>query len=133
MSAIDKDYRHLQKVDRRDVHLLWYFDFWDGPINGLCLCHNEKCWFEACLEGEHAFSDSNPRRFFIRRLSREQLADEEKWHDLFRENVGTHSDFDEPHPQVKPADGHQEFYEKYATRGRFDYSNNPTIGWFELS
>jgi hypothetical protein len=126
MTAALKDYRQVQQIDRGEIRLLWHWDFWDGPISGLCLYDHEKYWFEMCWEGETS------RRFVIRRLSPEQLADALKWHELFREKVGTHCDYDETRPQVKPKESHREFYEAYEKRGKLDFSNAPVLGWFEM-
>ena len=126
MATSVNEHGQLEKINRQDVHLLWFGDFWDGPVNGLCLYNNEKCWFETCSEDE-----DGGRRYVLLKLSAEQLADEEKWHELFRRNVGTHTDFDEAVPQVKPQESHRDFYEPYKTRGKVDYSKNPALGWFE--
>jgi hypothetical protein len=132
MTATLKKSSQLQKLSRNDVQLLWYSDFWDGPINGLCLCDNRKCWFEMLDAEEHDLPAAPGRRFLVHDLSEQQLAEEERWHELFREKVGTHCDFEEPRPEVKPAELHAQFYDAYKTRVKPDYSTNRVIGWFEL-
>ena len=123
----------IRKFERHEIQLLWYADFWDGPINGLCLCDGNKCWFELLTAAEHDLPDTTQRRFLLLELSPHQLAEAEGWHDLFRQKVGTHCDFEEPHPEVKPADSHREFYEAYHHRPKVDYSNNSALGWFEMT
>ena len=76
--------------------------------------------------------DTLSRRFLVLELSPQQLAEEEYWHELFREKVGTHCDYDEAHLEVKPQEKHHEFYEAYQKRAKPDYSTNRVIGWFEL-
>jgi hypothetical protein len=131
MAATLKGAGQTQKLDRNEIRLLWCFDFWDGPINGMCLYENRKYWFDMLDAGENG--DSAPRRFLVLDLSTQQLAEEERWHDLFRAKVGTHCDFEEAHPEVKARELHPEFYEAYKKRVKPDYSNNPVIGWFELT
>src|ERR1017187_10939146 len=103
----------VQKLDRKDLRLLWYADFWDGPINGLCICDEKKSWFEMVAENEDDFPDVMQRRFLVFELSPEQLVEEEYWHELFRQKVGTHCDFEEPHPEVKPPELHPAYYEAH--------------------
>jgi hypothetical protein len=65
-------------------------------------------------------------------LSPEQWEDEEHWHEMFRQHVGTHCDFAEPHPVIRPKELHRAFYDAYQKRAKPDYSNNRIVGWFEL-
>jgi hypothetical protein len=131
MTITLKDAGRNRKLNRNDVRLLWYADFWDGPINGLCIYQNKKHWFE--MSADDAFPDTNQRRFVVLDLSPEQLADEEQWHELFRQKVGTHCDFEEPHPEIKPIEFHREFYDTYQQRATRDFSANVVIGWFEMT
>jgi hypothetical protein len=62
----------------------------------------------------------------------EQLCEEERWLELFRDKVGTHCDYEEPVPTVKSPEGYREFYEEYQKRSKPDYSRNPVIGEFEI-
>lgn len=128
-----KEQGQIEKIDRNDVHLLWYADFWDGPINGLCLYHNKKYWFAMLADADEDMPDTSRRKFLVLELSPQQLAEEERWHELFRQKVGTHCDFEEAHPKVKPKETQREFYEEYEKRSKPDYSNNSLIGWFVMS
>ena len=125
------DPARTRRIAREEVRFLWHCDFWDGPINGVCVYKDERCWFDAGPDADADLSDS-PRRYALFRLSPEQLADEEYWHALFREHVGTHGDYDEKNPQVRPAESHRKFYDAYEKRGKVDYSNNQSLGWFDL-
>src|SRR5262249_7558477 len=127
------EYAHLPRIDWADVRLLWYSGFWDGPINGMCLYKGRRCWFQLCAEGEQA--DGSHRSYLVLVLTKEQLDEEEFWHDLFRRKVGTHTDYDEDGKeagQVLPGETWHEFYDEFAKRGAGDYSANPALGWFEL-
>ena len=132
MSATLQDLGPIQKLGQDEVRLLWHADFWDGPINGLCQCGNSKYWFELLTDVDGGNLDSPQRRFLVLELTPAELAEEERWHELFRQKVGTHCDYDEPHPAVKPAETHREFYEAYQKRPKPDYSHNPVVAWFEL-
>jgi hypothetical protein len=124
-------YVHLPRIERGEIRLLWHHAFWDGPLSGLCLYQGRKCWFERCAEGDEEGADGFYRRFLLLELSPEQLADEERWHELFRQKVGTHTDHDEARGAVRPRETWREFYDEYARRGPVDYSANPAVGWFE--
>ncbi|HEY7426082.1 MAG TPA: hypothetical protein VH682_17760 [Gemmataceae bacterium] len=125
------EYVHLPRIDRGEVQLLWHCDFWDGPISGLCLYQGRKCWFQVCAEGEEEEGDPFYRRFLLLELSPEQLADEERWHELFRQKVGTHTDHGEARGELKRKEMWQEFYDEYAKRPKVDYTVNQPVGWFE--
>lgn len=120
-------YAHLPRLDRSEVRLLWHSGFWDGPINGLCLFQGRKCWFEMCEDG------ASYRRFLVLELTAEELADEERWHALFREHVGTHTDYGTDEAGVVHLrERWAAFYEPFGKRPRVDYSRNPAVGWFEV-
>lgn len=98
-------------------------------MNGLCEYNGRKYWFELIDD-----ADSNaPRRFAMVELSVAEVAEEERWHELFRAKVGTHCDFQEPHPQVRPKEMHREFYEPFQKRPKPNYSDHPLVGWFEMN
>src|SRR5262249_2887200 len=75
-----KDYLQLPKIDRERVRLLWHDDYYDGPLSGMFLYEGVECWFQDCEWGgpDQEFY----RRFLILRLSPEQHAEEQCWHDL---------------------------------------------------
>lgn len=115
------------RILAEQVTLLWHDRFWDGPCNGVCLYQGRKYYYGCFEEAE----DGSPwyRRFALYELTPEQLADEEFWHELFREKVGTHW---EPGGSLKPKELHREFYDAYQKRREPHYEeNNPIVGWFE--
>ena len=122
----------IQQLNASDVRLLWFVDFWDGPINGLCMYNNKEHWFELIDNGDDDSSDTTSRHYFVVELLPEQIKDELRWQELFRQKVGTHCDFAEPNPEVKPQEAHREFYDAYAQRRKPDYSVNPIVGWFAM-
>lgn len=122
------------QIPRLDVKLLWHCDFWDGPISGMLLYRTDMCWYAMIVENEND-NGSWYRRFAVIRLTAEQLADEQYWHDLFRQHVGTHTDYGDDERRtlgaVLPKTGWHNFYDKYDERPKRDYSTMPILGWFE--
>ena len=126
-------YHRVPRVERNDVRLLWHSDFWDGPRSGMLLYKGEECWFELFAEND------DPRewyrRFAILRLSFDQLAEEHRWHELFRRCVGTHTDYNHEEERtigaVRPREFHAEFYDEYRKRTPRDFSLCEVLGWFE--
>jgi hypothetical protein len=121
-------------IDRAEVQVLWHADYWDGPRSGMLLYRGEECWFEVVAESEDDAAGWH-RRFAILRLSPEQHAEELQWHELFREKVGGHTDYDaqgqRPVGALKPRERWHEFYDAYQQRTPPDFSGNEVLGWFE--
>jgi hypothetical protein len=94
----------------------------------------EACWFKVVAESEDAAAGWH-RRFVVLRLSPEQHAEELRWHELFREKVGAHTDYGEqgerPVGSLQPRERWQEFYDAYRQRTPPDFSGNEVLGWFE--
>ena len=131
---VSKDLRQIQRIDRDAIRLLWHVDFWDGPTSGLLSYAGEDLWFEMVEENEDTTA-SWYRRYVIVRLSEEQLADERRWHELFREHVGTHTDYDENGARAtgvtKPRSEWDEFYGPHSKRVAPDLASNTVVGWWE--
>lgn len=129
--SLDK-INELPKVNWNDLKLLWHVAYWDGPRSGLLSYKGIKYWFQVFDEPDDA---SIFRRFLIIQLSVEQLLEEEQWHDLFRQKVGTHTDYDEDGKKhigtPQPENTWHEFYDAYKSRLIQDFSNNLVVGWFE--
>ncbi len=129
-----KNLSQITRLDGAAIRLLWHVDFWDGPICGLLSYGGEDLWFEMMEENEDATA-SWYRRYLIVRLSAEQLADERRWHELFRQHVGTHNDYDDKGARVtgatKPRSQWDEFYGPYSKRVVPDLASNTVVGWWE--
>jgi hypothetical protein len=125
-------YLRAPRIDPAAVRLLWHVDFWDGPRSGMLLYRGEERWFELVAEGDEA---GWYRRFVVLRLSPEQHAEERRWHDLFRQHVGLHTDYDpqgqRPVGALRPRAQWQGFYDAYRQRTSADFSGNEVLGWFE--
>ena len=126
-------YHRVRQVARNEVQLLWHSDYWDGPRSGMLLYQQEQCWFQLLAENEE--SQEWYRRFAILRLSFDQLVEENRWHELFRRCVGTHTDYNHDEERiigaVRPQECHAEFYDAYGKRLPRDYSLCEVLGWFE--
>lgn len=127
-------YESLPQIERADVRLLWHHDFWDGPVSGMVLYRGALCWCQMVAENDADAGDWY-RRFAVIRLSDEQQTEEQRWHELFREKVGRHTDYDEEGQRLigglEPRDQWPAFYDAYRERTPPDFSANEVMGWFE--
>ena len=71
--------------------MLWYSDYYDGPISGLADYAGKKVWFQ-CLKFEYE-NIHGTRSFGFYELSDEEVEYEENWHQYFRDTVGHHCDY----------------------------------------
>lgn len=128
-------YVGVPKIDPTYLTLLWHSDFFDGAINGVLKYDGGKYWFEMFSESDDENLEGYYRRFFVIELSEDQLQKEEKWHQLFREKVGGHTDYGANQrtnrSRIKPQELWKEFYDLYKLRTPRDLSENQVIGWFE--
>ncbi len=134
MTAPD-GYKRAPQIPRDDVRFLWHVDYWDGPRSGVLEYRGERCWFQVVAENEED-APQWYRHFVIVRMSAKQLAEEERWHELFRQHVGVHTDYDEsgrerPIGALRPRAQWHHFYDAAAQRTRLDLSGNEVLGWFE--
>ena len=132
-------------IERNEVKLLWASDYWDGPLSGMLEYKSQPYWFLLCAEGtdncaEESSQESNSdwyRRFMVVELSTAQLQDEEYWHELFKQKVGMHMDYDQDENQhgviVNSKEVESEFYEPYKKRTAPDLSETQVICWFEMA
>jgi hypothetical protein len=135
ISKTPDGFRAVRNVPRNAVRLLWHSDFWDGPRSGMLELDGERCWFEVVAENDDEPLRGWYRRFVVVRLTPAQLAEEERWHELFRENVGGHTDYGasgtRPVGDLRPREQWREFYDAYERRQPLDLSDNEVLGWFE--
>jgi hypothetical protein len=128
------DYQRTPRIDRAEVRMLWHDEFWDGPMSGMLIHQDRECWFQMVAESEDEASGWY-RWFAVLVLSPEQHAEEQQWHELFRECVGGHSDYPEsgrrPAGDVRPREQWSGFYDLYRQRVPRDFSRCEVVGWFE--
>lgn len=75
------------EMSEEQVTPLWFCNFWDGPLSGVCVYQNQVCGF-FCVD-----IDSEPRKFTIHRLSTAAMHEAFRQHEVFRRCVGTHTDY----------------------------------------
>jgi hypothetical protein len=126
-------YLDLPEVDQAEVRVLWHSDFWDVPLNGLATYQGRKCWFQTLEDLRH--NDPAEVIYLLIELSDKQITEEEYWHNLFREQVGAHTDYDE-HGHRKtgslmPESAQKQYFDARKSREGQDFADNRVIGWFK--
>jgi hypothetical protein len=129
------DYEQYPERKLEEIRLLWDSDYWDGPLSGLLLLDGRKYWYQMVEEGSEPYTEFY-RRFAIVELTGEQLAEEEKWHRLFQEKVGRHTDYDAAGKRnlgsVLPQRTWNEFYDAFKQWQQPNYLENRIVGWFKM-
>lgn len=116
------------------VKILFYTDYWDGPLNGLCEYENNIYRYSVLDEGDYneEKDEWNPRIYNVQEIEPWQLAYELYWHSLFCSNIAAYTKYDKklvsPLFEIKNKD----FYGKQKKEHKkIDYSNNTIIGIFK--
>lgn len=127
-NAFEKYQNQIEKIEEKDLNVLWIDDYYDGMLLGMLEYQNSKFRFEIISEGTDSI---NQRIFAIVALTQSQIAEETYWNNLFKENVGNHNNFDtieelKQHPQSM----HHLFYDNYKMRDSPNYNTNIVRGWF---
>ena len=108
----------------KNVKILYYSDYWDGPLWGMCSYDNMLCWYNVIN------SNSEIRKFKVIEMYPWQISYELYWHSLFVNNVNIQTDFDKElvNYRFKLI---EDFYSmKKREYDNIDYSKNKIIGWF---
>ena len=108
----------MRMLQRADVRLLWYADFWDYPRSGALEWQGQRYWFDEVEPGIGVFN--------VMELSTAQWDLQDAIHHDFRAHVGTHTDFTEPgnrtpiqvsaelhSAQLRPHSQWQNFYKRW--------------------
>jgi hypothetical protein len=135
--TIDKS--QLKRIDSNEIRMLWAVDWWDGPQSGIAEYMGQRVYFNS-FDEKFIQDPADPddckylRIMAVFKLTPEQIASEEYWHNQFLENVGNSShDFREETKdmKLKPEKEWQKFYQQYKERKKFILTQNDAIGWFE--
>ncbi|PBQ30446.1 hypothetical protein CNR22_01250 [Sphingobacteriaceae bacterium] len=102
-------------------------DYYDGMLWGMLEYKSQYYRFEIITDYTTLIY---PRVFAIVTLTKEQIADELFWHDLFVKHVGNHNDFIGETLIAKPQSEHHLFYDKFKNRPQVNYDSNIVKGWF---
>ena len=122
----------LPKLEPKAVRLLWVNDFYDAPLEAIVEHEGTRCIM--VLHDRTTVTD-DALRWVLFRLSADQLAEEQRWHDLFAEHVGEHWCFHrEPHARTAAAAGKpnpDRFYDAFKTRAPLVLEARDAIGWLD--
>jgi hypothetical protein len=77
------------EINFEDITLLWSVNWYDGMLSAIGEYKGQKCFLK-CVKDEF---EADHRVYLVYRLTDAEFAEEEKWHKLFRENVGTHTEY----------------------------------------
>jgi hypothetical protein len=124
---LSKDPAGLPQINKNAFRILWCDDWYDGPISGLLLYQDRRYLFATFDE-----LDDGTRRLFVFEPSKEELRQEEDWHRLFVQKVGSHYTYLDAKGIECTPEQWREFYDVYEKRAKPDYSDNSVIGWFEF-
>lgn len=118
------NYVNLPQLPALDANVISVNDFSD-PEKGLVEYEGRVYWFQMCHDYD-SYDQPYYRRFLVVKLTDEQLAEEQYWHDLFLEKIGTYDT-----GGLKPKQSWSEYYVPYRKRVPPDLSNNEVLGWWE--
>jgi hypothetical protein len=131
----DADVEQLTRLDSSKIRLLWHYDYWDAPLSGPLLYEGQKYWFEMAKRYRWIYEDSDEAEYLVIELSSAQLAEVEYWHELFRQKVGTHTEYHNnkrTKGELKPGETRREYYSAREGRQPLDLSSNTVVGYFEF-
>lgn len=125
-----------EKIPAAQVTLLWAYDYWDGPLSGMAELNGEMFWFSWIDVDDLDCDFSGTRRYWLIRLSAEQLAQERQWNQLFRKFVGKHMDYDNKGQRQTgdtcPISEWKYYYQQAGNSQGPDLTDKEIIGWFQL-
>jgi hypothetical protein len=125
------DLAELRRIAPEEVRLLWVNDWYDGPIEAVVEHEGQRCLM--VLHDRRALGDDEqPFRWLLVKLTREEQAEEERWHALFVQHVGDHWCMHaEPHaPATGPRDA-ELFYRPFRARPPRDLAAAEVLGWLD--
>ena len=128
---VPSDTERLPQLGVDQVLFLWFDDFYDGPIRGMAEVDGERLLFDL-IDQNVLGTEKDDRDYWLIKLMPDQLADEESWHALFCQNVGTHFDYTGRPPLPDEQVNMDAFYVPFQSRTVPDYGDNEVIGWFAL-
>ena len=102
------------------MEILFFFDWYDGPLSGVARYGGAEYWFEAEGREDETFAlKIEDRRLFLYPISADELAEEAFWQRLYEKYV-----------RDKPESEKWKFYDPYEKRKKPDYVSREPIGWF---
>ena len=159
-----KDLKELREESKGNTRMLWHHDYWDGPISGVILWEGEMCWFSQkgddiyikkeiseeekleliemskndniTLDDSDFYDYEHWREYEVYKVPKEIMDSIIFNHNLFREYVGDHTDYNEdgvrPIGKLRPRELHHKFYErKEEKKYELDLKSCEVIGEFK--
>tara|TARA_Y100000310_G_scaffold124700_1_gene123419 strand:+ start:42289 stop:43032 length:744 start_codon:yes stop_codon:yes gene_type:complete len=137
---VDEGLFYMAKIDEEKIEKLlpnYNLEENDWLVNELKKYADDQVDMQPILHSLDDISSSEKnwhRRFAIIELTHNQIKEEEYWHQLFSEYVGTHCDYTNGkrnHEGVKPRETHHLYYDKAKKRKKVDLSQNTILAWYE--
>jgi len=124
----------VPQVDRARVRLLWHVAYWDGPLSGLAVFEEQRCWFKV------ADPDAAERGALLYPLDEGEWLREREKHQRFQRFVGRHTDYDalgrRDIGDVLPSEAWPHFFEEKVgavpDNDGSAYTRRPAIAWFKI-
>jgi len=118
----------MKEIDSKDIKMLWVKDYYDFPLTFICEYMGNKCYGKVV-------SDVGERiKYHLYSLTSQEIAEETKWNNLFKEHVGGHWEYlngDKQDASLKPEREWAKFYEPYkAANYKLDPPDSQLIGYF---
>ena len=125
---------NVSRVDVTELEPLWVCEYYDGPLSGAVLYDGKFRWYVLAEEEAEPYTEGWYRRYWLIELTNAQEAEERRWHDLFRQHVGTHWDHREglEPGRVRSTETHHLFYEPYSRRTPLALDEAEVVGWFQF-
>lgn len=114
-----------------DVQVLWFDNWYDGPVAGLAEWRGDQYWFNTANDRWYA---ECPRQFVLLRVPRVDLDREWAIHRDFEESVGTHfcDHLNDDERRHRPNPDEQAFWERHPEEDEDRYRHYPAVGRFAL-
>jgi hypothetical protein len=115
-----------------DVQMLWYSEWYDGPVDGLAEYGGRQYWFADVDDYQHSWPE---RRYVLHPISSEQAAREWTWHREYRMRTGGPGCCHEP-TCSGPLDGTADWegwWHDHPEPVASNYVTIPPVGWFARS
>jgi hypothetical protein len=120
-------------VQFTDVRWLYSCDYYDGPLSGMTATSEGDLWARCIVD--IVDNPDGDRVFELLRLTDDAMAAEATRHALFRQHVGTHTDYEPDGNLPTGATWSKErwhlFYDQYPPDAADDMAGE-VVGWFEI-
>lgn len=115
-------------LEAKGVRLLWFEDYWDGPLSGVCEWNDKKYWFSNLDPHLRAY------HYSMREMDKAEWAARKEIHSLFINRYGTYRDYfyddngTEHHGHRKSQKDTKDF--STIPKTTIPISSNPISTWF---